>query len=236
MSLRFQTRPLYLQVRDAMLEKIRTKEWSSGAQIPNEQELAEEFQVSQGTIRKSLSVLEREHMVRREQGRGTYVTPIDSQQMAFRFYAIKGYDGFPTTSAAEIEVGQASELEQERLALHPAHKVVRINRLRLMNDEPFMVEKIVVPERLFPDLADDPQVPSFFLLTSFEKSGLIPKSAKERVTAISADADLAKRLSVPEATALLKMDRVVCDMNDKPFEFRVRICHLGKGYYEASLP
>ncbi len=71
---RFQTRPLYLQVRDAMLEKVRSREWPLGSQLPNEQQLAQEMGVSHGTVRKALAVLEHEHLVRREQGRGTFVT------------------------------------------------------------------------------------------------------------------------------------------------------------------
>lgn len=55
---RFATRPLYLQVRDFLAERIARGEWKPGAAIPNEGDLAREFGISTGTIRKALDLLE----------------------------------------------------------------------------------------------------------------------------------------------------------------------------------
>ena len=67
------TRPIYLQLRDALAERIASGEWKPGSAIPNEGDLAREFGVSAGTMRKALSLLEDEHLITRRQGRGTYV-------------------------------------------------------------------------------------------------------------------------------------------------------------------
>ena len=48
------SRSLYLQVRDALAERIAKGAWRPGALIPNEGELAREFGVSPGTMRKAL--------------------------------------------------------------------------------------------------------------------------------------------------------------------------------------
>ena len=66
-------RPLYLQVRDAVAERIATGTWKIGIAIPNEGDLAREFGVSVGTVRKSLGLLEEQHILTRQQGRGTFV-------------------------------------------------------------------------------------------------------------------------------------------------------------------
>src|SRR4051812_41587123 len=50
----FSTRPLYLQLRDALAERVAGGEWRPGAAIPNEGDLAREFGVSAGTMRKAL--------------------------------------------------------------------------------------------------------------------------------------------------------------------------------------
>ena len=46
----FSTKPLYVQVRDALAERIATGQWKSGTSIPNEKDLAREFGVSAGTM------------------------------------------------------------------------------------------------------------------------------------------------------------------------------------------
>ena len=69
----FSTKPLYLQLRDALSERVATGQWQPGACIPNEHELAREFNVSTGTMRKALGIMEDEHLIARRQGRGTFV-------------------------------------------------------------------------------------------------------------------------------------------------------------------
>lgn len=235
MPQRFQTRPLYLQVRDAMVERIRRRDWVANSQVPNEQFLAQEFGVSQGTIRKAMSVLEEERMVRRLQGRGTFVTALDSQEIAFKYYPIKGIEGMPTQGEASFEVAFANEREQANLDLRPAHKVVRIERMRLRDETPFMIEYISIPERRFPQLAKENEIPAFLLLACFETGGVIAKSAIEQVTAIAASEDLSEKLQVDVGAPLLKVDRVIYDSDGHPFETRIRICNLGEGYYEAHI-
>ena len=66
-------RPLYAQVREHLVERIRSGEWKPGQLIPNEFEIAAEFGVSQGTARKAISELAAEGLVLRRQGRGTFV-------------------------------------------------------------------------------------------------------------------------------------------------------------------
>jgi len=69
----FNTRPLYMQLRDNLADKISKGEWKPGHQLPNEHDLAVDFGVSSGTMRKALDMLEREGFLVRKQGRGTIV-------------------------------------------------------------------------------------------------------------------------------------------------------------------
>ena len=66
--------PLYLQLRMSLEQRILNGEWGYGAMLPAEHELCAEYGVSRGTLRQALAELEREGFVRREQGRGTFVT------------------------------------------------------------------------------------------------------------------------------------------------------------------
>ncbi|MCB6184748.1 GntR family transcriptional regulator [Leeia sp. TBRC 13508] len=66
--------PLYQQVRFQLLQKISDSVWLAGEMIPSEFALADEFTVSQGTVRKALNVLVAEGLLVRRQGVGTFVS------------------------------------------------------------------------------------------------------------------------------------------------------------------
>jgi DNA-binding GntR family transcriptional regulator len=66
--------PLYLQIRNHLIERIAAGEWKVGQPMPNEADLARSLGFSAGTIRKALDLMEQEQMVCRRQGRGTFVT------------------------------------------------------------------------------------------------------------------------------------------------------------------
>ena len=67
-------KPLYGRVRDLVLNRIRSGDWGPGQSLPNEIVLATDFGVSVGTIRRAIEGLERNGVVSRKQGRGTFVT------------------------------------------------------------------------------------------------------------------------------------------------------------------
>lgn len=70
---KFNTAPLYMQVAEMLADRIAKGEWGPGVMLPAEQELARDLEVSNGTIRKAMLVLLDNQLIRRRQGRGTYV-------------------------------------------------------------------------------------------------------------------------------------------------------------------
>lgn len=66
-------RPKYLQVKRDLSQSLRSCQFEAGLQLPSEKELANSNGVSIGTIRQALSAMEKEGLIRREQGRGTFV-------------------------------------------------------------------------------------------------------------------------------------------------------------------
>jgi GntR family transcriptional regulator len=78
--------PLYAQVKTLMTQRIGSGQWKPGDMIPNEFQLAAEFNVSQGTVRKALIALEADKLIVRRQGRGTYVARHTGEQTLFQFF------------------------------------------------------------------------------------------------------------------------------------------------------
>jgi ABC-type glycerol-3-phosphate transport system substrate-binding protein len=66
-------RPLYRQIKDFVLEWVRSGKVTPGSRLPPERELSRQFGVSRHTVREAIAELEREGIVYRVQGSGTYV-------------------------------------------------------------------------------------------------------------------------------------------------------------------
>ena len=128
---RFSNRPLYLQLRDALAERIASGEWKPGSAIPNESDLAREFGVSAGTMRKALDLMEAERLLTRRQGRGTFVNDQTSDELAARFTNLRVPDGSRLCGEVrhvEVTEGRANDAECRRLRLRPDERVYRIHR------------------------------------------------------------------------------------------------------------
>jgi GntR family transcriptional regulator len=230
---KFEMRPLYLQVRDLVLERITGGTWKPGGMLPAEVDLARELGVSSGTVRKALDALEAEHVVSRRQGKGTFVNDSTAKELAWRYDNIRGKDGkriVGVPSASEMSSGPASEVEQERLRLAQGERTVRIRRVLLNGGRPYMHEQVSMPERHFPGLAERRQVPER-IADLAQEFGLVLGRGVESVSAGAAGAAVASSLAIAQGTPIIELDRVVFAIDGRAVEWRVAICHLREERY-----
>lgn len=68
--------PRYLAVAEALRRRIDEGVYPAGGKLPNEKELAREFDVSVMTVRQGVGLLVKKGMVERKQGCGTFVTSV----------------------------------------------------------------------------------------------------------------------------------------------------------------
>ena len=65
--------PLYLQVAAILRKRIEDGHWALGEKISTLEELETEFQVARVTVRQAIELLQKEGLVHRQQGKGTFV-------------------------------------------------------------------------------------------------------------------------------------------------------------------
>lgn len=227
-------RPLYAQVRAELTRRVRTGAWRPGMAIPSEHELAAELGVSQGTVRKALDAMARDNILRRQQGRGTFVREQTSQDVLFRFFQLFDDGGrriAPDGDGAMLTEGPATREEAARLKLGAKAGVIRLARERLRDGRPFICETIVVPRALFKGLAATSPVPNTLYDLFQQRFGITVMRADERITAVPAPRRVAARLRLATGTPLLHIDRTAFDLDDRPVEWRVSYCHLVGGHY-----
>jgi GntR family transcriptional regulator len=234
---RFSTRPLYLQVKDMLVQRIVAGAWKPGAAIPNEIELSRELGISVGTVRKALDEMESERLISRRQGRGTFVIDQSSDECAIRFSNIRDPDGLRIAGeigSCEIVPASANETEARLLQLRSGEPVFRLHRVRVHDDHPFMVEESTMPQGRFPGLAQESEIsPSIVVLA--HSYGILLARASEKISVTTAEGSVADELKVAKGTPLLKLDCVVFAIDGRPIECHTSRCHLRDNYYMTEI-
>jgi GntR family transcriptional regulator len=234
---RFFTQPLYLQLRDALAERIASGEWKAGDVIPNEIDLAQELGVSQGTVRRALDLLESEHVVTRRQGRGTFVNDPRSQELAHRFDGFFLADGAAARTEAstlKVVIEEASDCERARLQLPTGANVYRISRIRSHLGKSFLIECASLPATLFPQLVER-AVQLRPLVEIAQAYSLLLGKAEERILVGVCSPSAAEALNLAEGTHVLMLDRIIWTRDKRPAEWRRAECVLDGMYYQARL-
>ena len=232
-------RPLYMQIREALTRRLASGDWPPGVLLPSETALAQEYGVSQGTIRKALDAMAADRLVVRYQGRGTEVARHNDERSLFQFFHIYGEDGqrrLPTSRVLACSRGRARQDEAAALGLRRGMPVVRIYRVRDLNDRPAMTEMVTVPAELFPELEHlGTEMPNAIYELYQRHYRISVQRAVERLYAVAADAEDAKLLDVEPGTPLLEIRRTAMDLENRPVEYRVSRCLTKHQHYLNEL-
>lgn len=151
--------PKYHQINEILRERITSGELKPGDQIPTEEELCQEFDVSRGTVRRAILSLAQVGLIHSEQGRGTFVTPSVSSPLSFILDPFNSEmirrHRQPSTRLISSEIIPASPEIAKRLELKVEEPIIQIVRLRLANDQPVIYEYRSLAQSLCPELINE---------------------------------------------------------------------------------
>lgn len=233
-------RPLYSQIKELLIRRLASREWKPGDVLPSEIALANEYGVSQGTLRKALNELEAERLVVRRQGKGTFAAKHSANRSLFQFFHLVSDTGerqLPESQVLECSASSATSEECDALGLDRGISVTRIMRIRHLSGRPVIWERISVPTQLFPGLQwCSPADVTNTLYDMYEnRYGVIVVRAEERLRAVTAGADESQLLGVKKGAPLLEINRIALSIEKKPVEWRVSRCSTSHHYYLNDL-
>ncbi len=160
------------QVFQILLDRINTGKYPAGSQLPSENELAGEFDVSRSTIRTAVFRLEDRRLVHRRQGVGTYISEniniMNPLNEFIEFRELIKENGFQPgyrhiTSAIVTARGEIAE----QLELTPEETMLRILKVFTANQDPiiFVINHIpawIFENKITPEEALDPDLTKHF--------------------------------------------------------------------------
>jgi GntR family transcriptional regulator len=153
--------PLYLQLADWLEARLAQGELPVGARLPPETILAEEFELNRNTVRQAIGMLVQKGLVQKRRGVGTFVTRKDTLYPVHQLGRMTSFVDDFEFRAVDIEnrvlarekLPAPAEIA-ERLGIPPGDFVVRVERLRLADRTPFVLERGYYPHGPFGRMLD----------------------------------------------------------------------------------
>ncbi|MEM5424561.1 MULTISPECIES: GntR family transcriptional regulator [Paraburkholderia] len=215
--------PLYVQIKDTLRERILNGTYAPHSQMPSEHELCALFGVSRITVRQALGDLQKEGLVFRLHGKGTFV----SRPKAFQnVTSLQGFAEAMSSMGYEIvnqlrsfRIIKADRHVAQRLNLLEGAPVAEIHRVRMLNREPVSLELTWVPEALGKRLANADLATRDIFLILENDCGVPLGHADVSIDAILADDDIARALRVEDGSPVLRIERLTHDASGNPIDY-----------------
>lgn len=217
--------PLYEKIRESVRADILSGTLRHHERIPSEKEFMSIFGVSRITVRQALGDLERDGMIFRIPGKGSYVAkpkekPTQELARLQGFAEAMEQQGY---SARNRVVGlatlPASEEIAERLRVFVGAPVTEIRRVRYLDESPISFDITYVKADYGDRLArEDLAGRDIFLI--LEKDYGIPLGhADQCIQSLAADEVMANYLEVEVGSPVLYIERLAYTRSGEPLEF-----------------
>lgn len=229
----------YQRVQEALAEELTRDRRPPGSPLPPERALAEHFGVSRVTLRRALDELERAGLVSRTPGGGWVVAgprigePPNELMSFSEMAASRGLT--PRSRILTEHVRPATIDEADTLGLAPGAPLFELERLRLMDEVPILVDRTRIPLTLAPDIgeADFSTVSLYSVLE--DRYGIRAARARFAVEAIAADERLAALLELEPGGPLLRCDQLTEDEAGRAIEMCEMVYRGDRYRFRATL-
>jgi GntR family transcriptional regulator len=231
--------PMYFQLKELMREKIASGEWKPGDMVPSERELSEQYHISRMTARQALSELATEGLLRREQGRGTFVAEPKIEHGLTRLTGftedMKARGLLPGAKVVRLEVIRPPLLAMRALQITPDETIVLLERLRLAGGDPIALETSHLHFKGVENLLnEDFENNSLYQILS-EKYQITPSRAEQKIGADLCSKREQDLLEISEGAPVLRNKRITFDQWGRPFEYTESAYRADRYVFQAEL-
>jgi GntR family transcriptional regulator len=230
--------PLYKQVKSLILQRVLDGTWLPGTSLPSEQKLGREFGVSQGTIRKALDEMTAENIFVRKQGKGTFISQHSPTRSLFHFFYIVSNEGkrtMPDSKVIKVTRAPANKTERERLNLAEGEKVIRIKRVRYLENKPVISEQISLPKEIFGDLGKNGEIRNTLYEIYESRYDVKVMKAIESLRAVKLKKEDSAHLGLTAGTPVIEIDRLAIALDKRPVEWRLSYVDTRNYFYLSEL-
>lgn len=216
--------PKYKMIYDELKDAILDGEYGPGAKLPDEITLCQIYACSRMTVKKALDILVEEGMIYRKQGQGSFVLnkALASDPYQMEEFPIGGFDRTRheevQSKILEFKLSFASKDVAHALHIKENEPVYDILRLRLYDDEPYVLEHTFMPVSLIPGITEYVLNKSIYSYIEHDLNMHIASAQQTSRADISSALDH-EVLGLKENEPVLEVEQIAYLDNGIPFEY-----------------
>ncbi|GKU83510.1 GntR family transcriptional regulator [Niallia sp. NCCP-28] len=212
--------PLYLQLKQSIMDDINNSIYLPGERLPTEPELCEKYNVSRITVRKAVLDLVEEGYLLKQQGKGTFVK---HSKVKRELVAVNGYSEYmisagitPQPQIISHSIKEADKEMAEKLNIPLDSQVLELKRLLYFNNEPLSYENSTYSLELYPNLVKLVHENASMHKILKEHYEVIPAYNNKVLNVIFAEKETAEYLKCNVRDSLYEIEKIAFDANQMP--------------------
>jgi GntR family transcriptional regulator len=214
---------LHSRIREELRARIFSGAWQPHDRVPSESELMTQYGVSRVTVRQALGDLEKERLIFKIAGKGSFVAqpkPFQELGRLQGFAEAMGSHGHEIfNKLVHVVEVEATPKVAERLGLAPHTVVVELQRVRYLDRRPVSLDVTWVPKHIGERLARE-ELDTRDIFAILENDyGLPLGHADLAIDATLANARLAALLEVPHGAPVLRVERLTHSSQGQPLDY-----------------
>ncbi len=214
---------LYHSVGHIIRMKIKSGEWKVDQKIPSERSLSSSLNVSRATVRQGIENLVKEGILRKEQGRGTFIAPPKLKQGFLRLLesseVLRESGLKPDYTLLGRETIEATSDLASALSCLPGDPLVCLQRLIRLNNSPLLIETSYFSKASFPNPSEAYDFTKDLRQLLEEYSGVQIARAQETFEPVILEGNEARQLGVESGSPALWVEHLVFDLGNAPVAY-----------------
>ena len=215
--------PLYNQLKELLRGQILDGSYPPLSRMPSENELGNAYQVSRITVRQALNDLQKEGLIFKIHGKGTFVAKPKTFQNVSTLQGLAeslsqlGYEVINRVHS--FKTVTANTIVAQRLQMAEGTKVTEIKRVRLINREPVSLEVSYLPLALGEKLEKADLITRDIFLILENDCHINLGHAELAIDAVLAESELTHALHIEEGSPIMRIERLTHSDDGTPVDF-----------------
>ncbi len=230
--------PVYLQLANYFFARIASGALREGDALPTETALCKALGISRSTVRQAFQMLEDEGVIVRKKRVGTRVCKPKLKRSISNLYnfttEMRALGLVPSSEVLSFTSVHPPAKIAETLCLAAGEAAFRIERLRMADGEPLLLETAYIPTRICPTLSRE-QLNESLYETIRECSGSSPLEATEIYEAVTLNKRDAELLHMRAGEAAFRIQRISKNTSGEIFEYCVELARGDRNKFQIVL-
>lgn len=233
--------PLYVQLRELILQRIENGEYLPGEKLPSEREMATLYKINRMTVKKAINTIVEDGILYKNQNKGTFVSKKEPKKILYLNDHSKGKSiglgAFINSTGKYLQntvlgkgILKNSRYLEQKLDLQRDEEIYTLNRLRSIEGESVALEYCSVPKKYFPDI-DAHNFERASLYSYMEKKNHFPISFEQSMIVQKASHPFDTIMSIDEESFVYVLEYTGRDGSGNIVEFTKSYLRCNQAIY-----